>query len=83
MFDSSLITYAVSLHFGREVNEIIFSAMKKIAEQTGNSFMLENKVPPQPGPPAPKAGALPTAQHPDMWEGESVLPQFNFTSKQL
>lgn len=46
MFDSSLITYAVSLHFGREVNEIIYSAMKKIAKQTGNSFMLENKVPP-------------------------------------
>ena len=46
MFDSSLITYAVSLHFGREVNEIIYSAMKKIADQTGNSFMIENKVPP-------------------------------------
>ena len=46
MFDSSLITYAVSLHFGREVNEIIYSAMNKIADQTGNRFMIENKVPP-------------------------------------
>ena len=46
MFDSSLITYAVSLHFGREVNEIIYSAMASIADQTGNRFMIENKVPP-------------------------------------
>lgn len=46
MFDSSLITYAISLHFGREVNEIIYSAMNKIADQTGNRFMIENKVPP-------------------------------------
>ena len=46
MFDSSLITYAVSLHFGREVNEIIYSAMTSIADQTGNRFMIENKVPP-------------------------------------
>ena len=46
MFDSSLITYAVSLHFGQEVNEIIYSAMNKIADQTGNRFMIENKVPP-------------------------------------
>lgn len=46
MFDSSLITYAVSLHFGQEVNEVIYSAMNKIADQTGNRFMIENKVPP-------------------------------------
>lgn len=46
MFDSSLITYAVSLHFGREVNEIILSTMLAIANQTVNRFMIENKVPP-------------------------------------
>ena len=46
MFDSSLITYAVSLHFGRDVNEIIYSAMNKIADQTSNRFMIQNKVPP-------------------------------------
>ena len=46
MFDSSLITYAVSLHFGQEVNEIIQSTMNAIADQTGNRFMIENKVPP-------------------------------------
>lgn len=46
MFDSSLITYAVSLHFGREVNEIILSNILAIADQTGNRFMIENKVPP-------------------------------------
>ena len=46
MTDSSQITYAVSLHFSREVNEIIASAEKEIAEITGNNFMIENKVPP-------------------------------------
>lgn len=46
MFDSSLITYAVSLHFTPDVNEIITSAVKSIAEVTGNSFIIENKIPP-------------------------------------
>ena len=46
MFDSSLITYAVSLHFTHDVNEIITSAVKAIAEVTGNNFIIENKIPP-------------------------------------
>ena len=46
MFDSSLITYAVSLHFSQEVNEIIISALHDIADETGNRFMIENKIPP-------------------------------------
>lgn len=45
-YDSSLITYAVSLHFTPDVNEIITSAVKSIAEVTGNSFIIENKIPP-------------------------------------
>ena len=40
------ITYAVSLHFTPAVNEIITSAVKSIAEVTGNSFIIENKIPP-------------------------------------
>ena len=44
--DSNLITYAVSLHFSADVNEIITSAVKSIAEVTGNSFIIENKIPP-------------------------------------
>lgn len=46
MFNSSLITYAVSLHFTPDVNEIITSAVNAIAEVTGNSFIIENKIPP-------------------------------------
>ena len=46
MFDSNLITYAVSLHFTPDVNEIITSAVKAIAEVTGNNFIIENKIPP-------------------------------------
>lgn len=46
MFDSSLITYAISLHFSQNVNEIITSAVTSIAEVTGNRFIIENKIPP-------------------------------------
>ena len=43
---SDFITYAVSLHFTKAVNEIIFDALSNIAEMTGNDFMIQNKVPP-------------------------------------
>lgn len=46
MFDSSLITYAVSLHFSQKVNEIVISTLQAIADETGNLFMIENKIPP-------------------------------------
>lgn len=46
MHDSSLLTYAVSLHFSMDVNEIISSAVSLIAEETGNPFIIENKIPP-------------------------------------
>ena len=46
MFDSSLTTYAVSLQFSMDVNEIISSAVSLIAEETGNSFIIENRIPP-------------------------------------
>ena len=46
MFDSSLITYAVSLHFSQKANEIVISTLQAIADETGNSFMIENKIPP-------------------------------------
>ena len=46
MFDSSLITYAVSLHFSQKVNEIIVSTLQAIADETENCFMIENKIPP-------------------------------------
>ncbi len=46
MFDSSLITYAVSLHFSRKVNEIVISTSQAIANETRNLFMIENKIPP-------------------------------------
>ena len=45
-YNPSLITYAVSLHFTEDVNDIISSATKEIANLTGNTFMLDNKVPP-------------------------------------
>ena len=46
MFDSSLITYAVSLHFSQKVNDIVISTLQTIADETGNRFMIENKIPP-------------------------------------
>lgn len=45
-FNSSQITYAVSLHFSKNVNDIITSAVSSIAEITGNRFIIENKIPP-------------------------------------
>lgn len=45
-YEKPFITYAVSLHFEQAVNEIIFNTMTSIAEQTGNDFMIKNKVPP-------------------------------------
>lgn len=45
-YDPALITYAVSLHFTKDVNDIISAATKEIAQLTGNNFMLDNKVPP-------------------------------------
>ena len=42
MFDSSLITYAVSLHFSQKVNDIVISTLQAIADKTGNRFMIEN-----------------------------------------
>jgi len=46
MFDSSLITYAVSLHFSQKVNEIVISTLQAIADEIGNRFMIDNKIPP-------------------------------------
>lgn len=46
MFDSSLITYAVSLHFSQKINDIVISTLQAIAYETGNRFMIENKIPP-------------------------------------
>jgi 2'-5' RNA ligase len=46
MFDSSLITYAVSLHFSQRVNDIVISTLQAIADETGNRFIIENKIPP-------------------------------------
>ena len=46
MFDSSLITYAVSLHFSQKVNDIVISTLQAITDKTGNRFMIENKIPP-------------------------------------
>lgn len=45
-YDPNTITYAVSIHFSKEVNEVISATEKEIAEITGNDFMIENKVPP-------------------------------------
>ena len=44
--DSSPLTYAISLHFSADVNDIIASAVKSIAEVTGCNFITENKIPP-------------------------------------
>ncbi len=46
MFNSSLITYAVSLHFSKKVNEMVISTLQAIADETKNRFMIENKIPP-------------------------------------
>ena len=45
-FTPTLTTYAISLHFPPGVNEIITSAVKSISELTGNTFILEKKIPP-------------------------------------
>ena len=45
-FTPTLTTYAISLHFPPDVNEIITSAVKSISELTGNTFILEKKIPP-------------------------------------
>lgn len=45
-YNPTLITYAVSLHFTEDVNNIISATTKEIANLTGNTFMLDNKVPP-------------------------------------
>jgi len=45
-YDSSLITYTVSLHFSDVINEIIFKTVQDIAELTGDSFKIKNKIPP-------------------------------------
>lgn len=44
--NKNIITYAVSLHFSQDVNNIISQTMASIAEVTGNLFIIENKVPP-------------------------------------
>ena len=46
MLDSSLITYAVSLHFSQKINDIVISTLQAITDETGNRFMIENKIPP-------------------------------------
>lgn len=45
-FDSSLITYAVSLHFSKDSSDIISQAVSSIAQATGNDFIIGNKIPP-------------------------------------
>ena len=45
-YEKSFITYAVSLHFTKDVNDIIFDTLRAISEMTGNDFMIQNKVPP-------------------------------------
>lgn len=45
-FDASQITYAISLHFSQDVNDIISQTVASIAETTGNRFIIENKIPP-------------------------------------
>ena len=39
-------TYAVTLYFDSPTNELILEAMKDIAAETGNNYMLDNSVPP-------------------------------------
>ena len=45
MFDSSLITYAVSLHFSQKVNEIVISTLQAIADETGSSYRRACSLP--------------------------------------
>lgn len=42
----AFVTYAVSLHFSQDVNEIISDAVSTIAGMTGDDFIIQNKVPP-------------------------------------
>ena len=44
--NSSMITYAVSLHFSTDASSIISQAVRDIAEATSNNFIIENKIPP-------------------------------------
>ena len=44
--NSSIITYAVSLHFPKDASGIISQAVRDIAKATGNNFIIENKIPP-------------------------------------
>ena len=44
--NSSMITYAVSLHFSTDASGIISQAVRDIAEATSNNFIIENKIPP-------------------------------------
>ena len=39
-------TYAVTLYFDSQTNELIEKAMRDIATATGNNYMLDNSVPP-------------------------------------
>ena len=39
-------TYAVTLYFDSQTNELIEKAMRDIAAATGNNYMLDNSVPP-------------------------------------
>ena len=43
---SAQITYAVSLHPAKEAEEAITSAVKSLAEVTGDSFILKSQIPP-------------------------------------
>lgn len=46
MEDSSLNTYAISLQFPQNVNQMISLAVKSIAVATGNTFIIEKNIPP-------------------------------------
>ncbi len=46
MEDSSLNTYAISLQFPQDINQIISSAVKSIAVATENTFIIEKNIPP-------------------------------------
>ena len=45
MFDSSLITYAVSLHFSQKANEIVISTLQAIADETGSCYRRACSLP--------------------------------------
>jgi hypothetical protein len=38
--------YAIVLYFDEKTEEIINSLIKKIADKTGNKYMVDNKIPP-------------------------------------